>query len=320
MKQSIFWVLMVLCSLQELLVPALAAPPATLEREPAIKKSAGKKPAGRQFPPGNQWVRIKRDQQGEPLAMQTAIVRYVPREAVGDPSIAHATVDLIGAVHIGDRAYYRGLNRRFRQYDALLYELVAPEGTHVPRGHGTSNSNPLGAIQNAMKNMLEVEHQLEQIDYTRPNFVHADLSPQEFMESMEKRDEGFMQMYFQMLGQSIAQQSQQSAQGESADIDFFSALFAKDRARQLKIAMAKQFGSMEAFLAGLSGPDGSTLITERNKRALQVLRQQLTEGKHNLAVFYGAGHLTDMHQQLAEQFDFVPVEITWIDAWNLRGQ
>jgi hypothetical protein len=53
---------------------------------------------------------------------------------------------------------------------------------------------------------------------------------------------------------------------------------------------------------------------------LQVLRQQLAEGKQKLAIFYGAGHLTDMHQRLEEQFDLVPVEIIWIDAWNLREQ
>ena len=61
--------------------------------------------------------------------------------------------------------------------------------------------------------------------------------------------------------------------------------------------MAKQFGSMEALLSGLSGPDGSTLITERNKRALQVLRQQQAAGKRKLGVFYGAGHLADMHER-----------------------
>ncbi len=320
MKQTALWLLTVLAALGGLVLPTWAAPPVTLEREPASRETVSNETTGRQAPMGEKWVRIQHDKQGEPLAMQTAIVRYVPREVVEDPSKDPLTVDLVGAVHIGDRAYYRELNRRFRQYDALLYELVAPEGTYVPRGHGTSNSNPLGAMQNAMKNMLEVEHQLEQVDYTRPNFVHADLSPQEFMQSMKRRDESFMKMYFRMLGQALAQQSQQSVQGESADLDFFSALFAKDRARQLKIAMAKQFGSMEAFLAGMSGPEGSTLITERNKRALQVLRQQMDAGKRKLAIFYGAGHLTDMQQQLMEQFDFVPVKTTWIDAWDLREQ
>jgi hypothetical protein len=223
---------------------------------------------------GEQWVRVTEDKDGKPQAMQTAIVRYVkrddykPGQAGGDYA---EYVDLVGAVHIADRAYYKELNRRFKKYDAVLYELVAPEGTQVPKGRGTSSAHPLGALQNGMKSMLNVEHQLEQIDYTRPNMVHADLSPAEFLQSMDQRDEGFAQMYFRMLGASMAQQSQQAAQGESADVDFLTAMFSKDRPRQLKIAMAKQFEGMESLLVGISGPDGSTLIKERNNRALEVL-------------------------------------------------
>ena len=277
------------------------------------------------------------DKRGKPLALQTAIVRYEARQTANDSGTeavdpktgkgerAKIVVDLIGAIHIGDRAYYRQLNRRFRQYDALLYELVAPEGTKVQRGRGASNTHPLGAMQNLMKTTLEVEHQLEQIDYTQPNFVHADFSPEEFVQSMKDRDEGFAKMFFRMMGKSIAQQSQQSAKGESSDIDFFTAFMAKDRPRQLKIVMAKQFEAMESMLVGISGPDGSTLITERNKRALAVLEEQLAVlgeqnngGKRKLGIFYGAGHLSDMHERLTEQFDMVPVAITWVEAWNRR--
>jgi hypothetical protein len=270
---------------------------------------------------GEQWVRVTEDKEGKPQAMQTAIVRYVkrddykPGQAGGDYA---EYVDLVGAVHIADRAYYKELNRRFKKYDAVLYELVAPEGTQVPKGRGTSSAHPLGALQNGMKSMLNVEHQLEQIDYTRPNMVHADLSPAEFLQSMDQRDEGFAQMYFRMLGASMAQQSQQAAQGESADVDFLTAMFSKDRPRQLKIAMAKQFESMESLLVGITGPDGSTLITERNKRALDVLEKQLGQGVARLAIFYGAGHLSDMQKQLAKRFDMTPVSIEWLDAWNLR--
>ena len=311
-----------------LILPVVAAPKAALAQatselattDQAIA-SGGVDGQGNKKKVGTEWVRLLSDANGKPLAMQTAIVRYAPRNEGVEGNLqtpAGVTVDLIGAVHIGDQAYYQKLNRYFRQYDALLYELVAPEGTYVPRGHGASSTNPLGAIQNAMKSMLEVEHQLEQIDYTQPNFVHADLSPQEFMQSMKQRDEGFLKMYFQMMGQSIALQSQQAARGQSTDLDLFTALLAKDRARKLKIVMAKQFGSMEALLAGLSGPDGSTLITERNKRAMQVLQQQQADGKRKLGVFYGAGHLADMHERLQEDFQLIPVKITWIDAWDLR--
>jgi hypothetical protein len=271
--------------------------------------------------PGSRWVRLKHDAQGDVIAMETAIVRYVRRADVvagASASDYPAYVDLVGAVHIGDLAYYRGLNERFRAYDSVLYELVAPEGTVVEKGRGTSSAHPLGALQNGMKSMLEVEHQLEKIDYTRDNFVHADLSPDEFIKSMENRNEGFLQMYFRLLGSSLAQQSQQAAQGESADLDILSALMSRDRPRKLKIAMAKQFENMEAVMIGLSGADGSTLITQRNLRALEVLKNQLAAGKQKLAIFYGAGHLSEMNDQLADQFDLVPVAVTWVEAWNLR--
>lgn len=268
---------------------------------------------------GEKWVRLLLDPQGEPLAMETAIVRYVPADAVAkgkSPDDYDQYVDLVGAVHIGDKRYYRDLNRRFKGYDAVLYELVAPEGTKVPRGRGTSNAHPLGALQNGMKSMLDVEHQLEQVDYTGDNMVHADLSPDEFLESMTKKEEGFAQMYFRLLGASMAQQSQATA--SNGDFDFMSAMFAKDRPRQLKLAMAKQFEGMETLMTGFSGPDGSTLITERNKRALEVMAKQLDAGDKRLAIFYGAGHLSEMHDQLEKEFDMTPVSIEWVEAWDLR--
>lgn len=274
---------------------------------------------------GEVWVRVAKDENGKAQALEVAIVRYVPAKQVkqirqsksGLPQ-AREYVDLIGAVHIGDPQYYAFLNRSFRNYQALLYELVAPPGTRVERGRGTSNLHPVGAMQNSMKSILEVEHQLEQIDYTRPNFVHADMSPEEFASSMENRDESFMKMYTRMMGQAIALQSEQAAQGESTDFELFTAMFSEDRPRMLKTAIAKQFQSMESVLSGMSGPEGSTLITERNKRALEVLRKQLRAGKRKIGIFYGAGHLTDMSERLVKDFGYQPVGIAWVEAWNLR--
>jgi hypothetical protein len=272
---------------------------------------------------GTAWVRILRDDEDGPVAMQTAIVRYVPNDAFvdGKPAADYQQyVDLVGAVHVGDRGYYDALNRRFATYDAVLYELVAPEGTVVPRGRGTSNDHPLGALQNAMKSMLGLDHQLELIDYTRSNFVHADMSPQEFMASMEERDESFLELYFRILGASMAQQSQQAADGENPEAELMVALFADDRARRLKILLAKQFEGMESLMLAFNGTDGTTIITERNKRALEVLQKQLDEGEQRLAIFYGAGHLSDMHNELIEDFDMRPVSVEWLDAWDLRAE
>lgn len=267
---------------------------------------------------GDKWVRLVRNDKKQPQAMETAIVRYATDDAAQGGGTPSAYVDLVGAVHIGDRAYYEKLNDRFKGYDAVLYELVAPEGTVVPKGHGASNDHVLGAVQNGMKSMLEIEHQLEQIDYTGANMVHADLSPDEFFKSMADRDEGFVQMYFKLLGASVAQQSEAAAEGSSAEFDMVAALFSDDRARRLKIAMAKQFESLESVMSGLSGPEGSTLITERNNRALDVLATRLDAGDKRLAVFYGAGHLPEMHEQMAKRFGMKPIAIEWVEAWDLR--
>jgi hypothetical protein len=81
------------------------------------------KPVAATSAPGPKFLRLKRDDQGTVTALETAIVHYVPKD--GDRG--GLSVDLIGAVHIADKAYYDQLNKTFEQYDVLLYELVAPE-------------------------------------------------------------------------------------------------------------------------------------------------------------------------------------------------
>jgi len=262
---------------------------------------------------GRDWVRLHYDNADKLQGMQTAIVRYAAAAPNGsEPAVQ---VDLVGAVHIGDVAYYRQLNKLFQQYDALLYELVAPQGTVVERGRGTSNAHPVGAMQNGIKVLLELDHQLEEIDYTKPNFVHADMSPDQFVQAMRDRNESFLQMYFRLLGQS-----EMTAKGESLDFDLLSALFADDRPRRLKTALAKQLAEMESMMVSLGGEDGSVLITERNKIALKVLKEQLAAGKKRVGIFYGAGHLNDMDERLRKEFGLTPVEITWLTAWNLAAK
>jgi hypothetical protein len=277
-------------------------------------------------PLGTEWVRLKLDKNDKPVALEIAVVRYVPvrmakqfvNQPEGELPNARQYVDLIGAVHVGDKKYYDELNRWFRQYQAMLYELVAPPGTRVERGRGTSNLHPVGALQNGVKSMLELEHQLEQVDYTQRNFVHADMSPEEFGQSMVDRDESFMQMYMRMAGQAIAEQSNDPSQGMMMNLELLEALTSEDKALKLKTIIAKQFEMMESTLSGMSGPEGSTLITERNKRALDVLRKQLRMGRRKLGIFYGAGHLNDMHERLVKDFEMQPVGILWMEAWDLR--
>lgn len=260
------------------------------------------------------YLRVQSDDKDVPVALQTAIVSYHSKNAKGQPVI----VDLVGAVHIGDRAYYDKLNKLFESYDAVLYELVAPAGTKIPKGGGKKKiRHPLTAMQRMMQSVLKLDYQLDQIDYTKENFIHADMSPAEFSESMKARDESFLKMFFRMLGQSAAMQGQA---GSVSDAEMLAALFSKNRSLQLKRLMSRQFEQMEMMLVGFNGPDGSTIITERNKKALSVLKRELEAGKKRIAIFYGAGHLSDMDERLRAEFEMSRKEATWLTAWRLEDK
>ncbi len=260
------------------------------------------------------FLRLARDDNDQPVSMETAIVRYKAQS----PDKQDITIDLIGAVHIGEKAYYDKLNQEFEQYEALLYELVAPEGTRVPKGGGGGSGHPVALLQNGMKDMLALEHQLEYIDYHKDNFIHADMSPEAFSKSMEDRGESVWTMMFRMMGQQIAQQNKHPSR--SSDMDLFRALFDKNRALTLKRVMAEQFEDMDGAMTALEGPGGSTLITERNKVALKVLAEQISAGKKRIGIFYGAGHMPDMEKRLIKDLGAERDAERWLVAWDLRSK
>lgn len=279
---------------------------------PAEQPAASKRPAENA---GSKFVRLQRDENDDLTALQTAIVSYVP----ADDSRGELQVDLIGAIHIADKGYYDELNKAFESYDAVLYELVAPEGTRIPKGGRTDGSqSPVSSVQLGMKRMLDLDFQLECVDYTKPNLSHADMSPEEFAQSMKDRGESFSQMLFRMIGQSIAMQSKDP--NRATDVGMLLAMFSKDRPLQLKRVMAEQFEDVDGSMAAFGGPQGSTIITERNKRALAVLEREIKAGKRKLAIFYGAGHLGDMERRLVADFGLKRHDERWLSAWSLTSK
>ena len=261
----------------------------------------------------SQFTRLTRDEDGALLALDAAIVRLAPL----DPNLDGPIVDLVSAVHVAESSFFQELNRRFEQYDAVLYELVAPEGTRIPKGGVKGGGSAVSILQTTMTRALKLEFQLNDIDYTAENFVHADMTPKQFSESMQKRGETVFKIFFRMLGHAMSQQGSSNSTG--TDLRLLFALFDKDRALALKRVLAEDFQNVEGSLTAINGPDGSTLITERNKVALEVLRQQIEAGHKKLAIFYGAGHMFDLEDRLRDDFGLVPIETTWVTAWDLRG-
>lgn len=253
-----------------------------------------------------EFVRVKNNADDRPVALQTAIAHYESKD--GDLKI-----DLVGAVHIGEDSYYQELNKRFKTYDAVMYELVAPEGTRIPKGHKGSGSAVSG-IQNGMKDMLELEFQLEKVDYSPENFVHADMSPEEFAKDMEERGDGLLHMFARAMGQGLVQQSK----GGSSDAAIMMALFSANRAIKLRRVFASQISDMDNQMRAIEGKNGSTIISQRNAKAFDVMGKSIKDGKKNIAVFYGAGHLEDMHDRLKKDFNMELKSVEYLDAWKLE--
>ncbi|MDX1963461.1 MAG: hypothetical protein SFX18_09930 [Pirellulales bacterium] len=290
---------------------APATPAAPANKSPHQQKAADNKAAKA---PSGKFLRVQRDKKGTATSLDTGIAHY-KNPAVTDGPI----VDLISAVHVGEKKYYEELNKLFEKYDAVLYELVAEEGTRVPKGGG-ERRGVISGIQGGLKDMLELEFQLEQVDYQKENLVHADLSPEKFAAAMKERGETMLSMMFRMMGQSMAMQGEMQAKGKNTDMEILMALFSKDRPLKLKRAMAGQFENMELFTQAMGGPDGSTIIEGRNAACLEVLKKELDAGKKKIAIFYGAGHMTDMEKQLAKKFELQFTGEDWLEAWDMRDK
>jgi hypothetical protein len=145
------------------------------------------------------------------------------------------------------------------------------------------------------------------------NFRHADMSPDEFVEDLERRGDSVWKMVARMMGAGLA-----SSSSSGGDAGMLLALFSNDRSKKMKQAMARQLVDIELVTAGMDDANGeNTLIKGRNVKAFKILREELEAGKEKLAVFYGAGHLPDMAERLEAEFEMNAKKTTWLNAWDL---
>ncbi len=251
-------------------------------------------------------------EEDESDSLQTAVVSYESPQKV--------KVDLVGAIHIADKAYFDGLNVRFKGYEAVLYELVGPSFEERGKPEAKKQAEKLqwvGQLQTMMRDTLKLHGQLEGIDYTAKNFVHADMDMSQFTQTQTEKQESFLSLY---LKAAQAQKDVNEKRGVNSDaagmVMLLKILTMKDSSTELKRMIAQEFDSVEDIMAGMETGDGTVLVGERNKVALQVMDKEIAAGKKRIAIFYGAAHLGDMEERLMKQ-GFKRTKVEWLKAWDL---
>lgn len=253
----------------------------------------------------SQFVRFVKDGDGGHL--DTAVTSYKKGET---------TVILYGAVHIADAAVYEDLNDRFTTCDVLLYELVGPPDYRPSRDASARGSSPISLLQQAMKSSLELSFQLDAIDYSPDNFVHADMTPEEFEASMEERGESMLSIMVDMMLAGARQQRERSEEDDepAPPVDLVKAFRSGEGRHTMRMLFASQLQEIEMLAAG--GKEGSTLLEGRNEKCLSVLQQQLQKGHRRIGIYYGAAHLPHMEQRLVQDLGFERTGQEWLVAWD----
>ncbi len=227
-------------------------------------------------------------------------------------------VDLVGAVHVGDRGYYKALNARFRGYDRVLFELIKPEEFDMRQF--SRSQGAVSGLQRVIKDLLQLEFQLDHIDYRARNFVHADMDS-------DRLGERLRQHAGDILGSLLVWSVGDAARLQHADgsmrwtaWELVQALTDPDSPRALKRLLARELSEMDIGLGDVGGFGfGSVLINERNGVAVQVLQRTLSNKKlKKIAIFYGAAHLPDLAARL-QGLGFSPGPVSWLRAWDLAA-
>jgi len=251
--------------------------------------------------------------------LQTAIVTYT--------NPAGVKIHLVAAVHVADTVYYKDLAKTFTGYDALLYEMVKPKDMGAP-GREAVRANGIDIVhilQKGLKTFLDLDYQLEGIDYTKKNFVHADMDRAAFEKAQAERGESFETLMLQQLLAAMKNPQAHALPGGDAVEDpekmlkeLVKLVTRPDMERQVKTFVARQMDQMQDAAMGLDGPGGSVILTERNKAALKVLDETIKAGKKKITLFYGAAHMPDLSKRVREMGFKPSGPVEWKAAWDLH--
>lgn len=165
----------------------------------------------------------------------------------------------------------------------------------------------LHQIYNSICRYLDLAGQAESIDYMADNFVHADLTNEEFFQMQSERKES-------VVGFALKAAKNDKTQKQPDTFKLLRAIISGSP-DLLKLAIVHTLGAGDDQVAAFAGE--SVIITDRNIRCVEVMNREINDGRKNLGIFYGAAHFPDMEKRLLD-LGFKRTGQEWVTAWDIR--
>ena len=210
------------------------------------------------------------------------------------------SIDLVAAIHLGNKEYYDELNETFKSYDALFYEMIG-----TPQEIECKAGGPVLRFAEA----LQFKSQVCSIDYSSKNLVHADYTSAEFQNELKKRNTSINQL-MQELGKQVIQDKElfEPLMSVTEIVMGRSRLTIPERRHTVAtILFSKATGLLRVF-------NGSFLIEARNEHALNIMYKNLP-GKKRVGLYYGALHMNSLKKELSKR-GFIEKRTRWVTAWK----
>ena len=251
-------------------------------------------------------------------------------------------VALFGVVHVADEPYYADVEKRLGTYDVVLYEGVKPAELSAADWQAGFNrgKGEVASLQSKLARWFGFQFQLEALDYTAPNFVHADMTEQEFLdggggvlvsrkapapekgaateksktapdaESAGSPDYGMGDRSLTSAVSSTLQAVEKLGESVLSGPSVFRSMGRQMFAETMGTA---DIGSALDMFPGLS----ELILDKRNEVVIDRLKETLVSKPSSIAIFYGAAHMADLEVRLADM-GFERAGAIWLRAWALR--
>lgn len=260
------------------------------------------------------------------------------------------TIRLVGAIHLGDGAYYKKLQQTLNGCDLVLYE-----GVRLPDQPAGSVDPSTRMVWSAVAGLMGLKAQVEAIDYARPRWRQVDMLtdqagaarpsgalPPEAADRMKEalgtlaRAKRELGLFVDLREMQDAFKHQYAVALGSSDADPEEGLRRlADQVGRLRKAVADLpqdgdggfFERIEEALARVEENFrrlSTLLITKRNAYVVEALEKELvsmedSKGPKTIGVFYGAGHMSDFIKRL-EKLGYKTGRLKYVTAWAMNSR